>query len=90
MTDIHEYLRAESSKRVVGLAFLRTALIGEVSFWLWSYHDSGRRHYVDVGAVGARAVIATGAADDLTPEQYLGLRYARRWRGKKRAGTDTA
>ena len=81
-TEIARYLVAETGAKQ-DLFFGRTALVGDVRFWLWGYVSDGQAYYVDVSARGERSTICMGSGEGLTPEQYIALRYARRW--KKRA-----
>jgi hypothetical protein len=80
---IRTYLRAETGADVADLFFGRTALIGEVKFWLWGYVKDSHSYFVDVSSGGGKTRVGMGSGEGLTPEQYIALEYARHW-GKKR------
>jgi hypothetical protein len=88
MTDIRRYLYAEAGSGKRDLFFGRTALVGGVRFWLWGYVDGGRTYFVDVSQDARsqdaqNSSLCMGSGEGLTPEQYIALQYARRWRGRK-------
>ncbi|HWZ92812.1 MAG TPA: hypothetical protein VNW92_28295 [Polyangiaceae bacterium] len=82
LAEIRKYLNAEAGGNQRDLIFGRTAQIGGVRFWLWGYVDSGKAYFVDVSENGGDMAICMGSGEGLTPEQYMALRYARRWRGR--------
>ncbi|WP_394849716.1 hypothetical protein LZC95_19965 [Pendulispora brunnea] len=78
MADIRRYLRAECCGGTHDLFFGRTAVIGNVRFWLWGYVEGGRTYFVEVAdRGGGDAVLGMGGEQGLTPEQYMALYYAR-------------
>jgi hypothetical protein len=82
MAEIRRYLSAEAGTGKRDLFFGRTARVGAVRFWLWGYVDDGRTYFVDVSESAGHSTIAMGSGEELTSEQYIALRYARRWRGR--------
>src|SRR5450432_1835490 len=80
LSEIRKYLRAEAGSGERDLFFGRTALIGKIKFWLWGYTEGSATCYVDVSTDGSEYLIGSGSGENLTPEQYLALRYVRRWR----------
>ena len=82
MMEIKKYLSAEGGARACDLLFGRTALVGDVRFWLWGYVDEGRTYFVDVSERAGLSTVCMGNGDGMTPEQYIALRFARRWRGR--------
>ncbi|HEV3190985.1 MAG TPA: hypothetical protein VGY54_10835, partial [Polyangiaceae bacterium] len=81
MVDIKRYVTAETGRKDHDLFFGRTAIVGDVHFWLWGLLDAGDTCYVDVSAGRGRSLLSMGSGVGLTPEQYIALRYARQWRG---------
>ena len=53
--------------------FLRTAKIGETSYWIWKFNDPRRGDgYIAVGLLpGGRALLWCDDTFDMTPEQFL-------------------
>ena len=84
MADIRRYVVAETGRRGHDYFFGRTALVDDVSFWLWGIIDAGACCYIDVSAARGAALIGMGSGEGLTPEQFIALRYACQWRGKAR------
>jgi hypothetical protein len=82
MAAINKYLNAESGGVRPDLFFGRTALVGDVRFWLWAYIDGGKTYFVDVSERAGRSTVCIGSGEGLSPEQYIALRYARRWKGR--------
>jgi hypothetical protein len=82
MAAIRKYLAAEAGSGKHDLFFGRTALVDDVRFWLWGYVENGRTYFVDLSEKAGRSTICMGSGDGLSPEQYIALRYARRWRGR--------
>jgi hypothetical protein len=83
LSEVKRYVSAETGRKGHDLFFGRTALVGDVRFWLWGFIDDGDTCYVDVSAGKGTTLIGMGSGEGLTPEQYIALRYARRWRGRK-------
>jgi hypothetical protein len=85
VSDIKKYVRAEAGKSPPEMVFGRTALVGDVQFWLWGYVDEkGRTMYVNVSRrSGGKPNVSMGSGEGLTAEQYIGLYYARWWRKSK-------
>jgi hypothetical protein len=81
MVDIKRYVTAETGRKGHDLFFGRTAVVGDVHFWLWGFLDDGETCYVDVSVRKGRSSLSMGSGVGLTPEQYIALRYARHWRG---------
>jgi hypothetical protein len=84
MADIRRYITAETGRKGHNMFFGRTALVGDVHFWLWGFIDEGDTCFVDVSARGDQSHLGMGSGEGLTPEQFIALRYARRWRGPRR------
>jgi hypothetical protein len=80
MAAIRKYLAAEAGSARRDLFFGRTALVSDVRFWLWGYVEGERTYFVDVSERKGESTICMGSGEGLTPEQYIGLRYARAWR----------
>jgi len=80
--EVRRYLEAETGRTGHDLFFGRTARIAGVQFWLWGAIDDGESVFIDVSQCGAGGLLAMGAAGDLSPEQYLLLRFVRSWRDK--------
>jgi hypothetical protein len=79
LAEVMRYLAVEGGTVKPHLIFGRTAMVGDVSFWLWGYVDEGKTYFVDVGARGGQKTICVGSGEGLTPEQYLARRSPRRW-----------
>src|SRR5579884_4314708 len=77
LAEIRKYLSAEAGGGRRDLFFGRTALVGDVRFWLWGYVDDGKSYFVDVSQKARRTLIGMGSGEGLTPEQYIALRYIR-------------
>lgn len=84
LADVRKYLRADPAAGRADLFFGRTARIGTMRFWLWGFAVLGKTVYVAVEQEGTDAGIVSGSGEGLSPEQYLGLRYARTLRDKRR------
>jgi hypothetical protein len=84
MVEIRRYVTAETGRRGHDLFFGRTAIVGDVHFWLWGLIDDGETCFVDVSARRGTSSLCMGSGEGLTPEQYIALRYARYWRGRRR------
>lgn len=84
LADIRGYLSADPSTARKDLFFGRTARIGSMKFWLWGYVADAMTFFVTVEQDERGLSIASGLGDGLTPEQYLGLRYARRRASRQR------
>jgi hypothetical protein len=85
MNEIRQYVIVETGEKGHDLFFGRTALVGDVRFWLWGYTDEkGRTEYVDVSSGRGTSSLSMGSGDNLTPEQYIALQYARYWRDEKK------
>jgi hypothetical protein len=41
--------------------------------------EDGRRYYVHVSSDGKKHSMGTGLGEELSPEQYIALNYARHW-----------
>ena len=80
MVDIKRYVTAETGRKGHDLFFGRTAMVGDVHFWLWGLLDDGETCYVEVGARQGRSLLGMSSGAGLTPEQYIALQYARHWR----------
>jgi hypothetical protein len=83
MAEIRRYVTAETGRKGHDLFFGRTALVGDVHFWLWGLIDQGETCFVDVSARGDRSFLSMGSGEGLTPEQFIALQYARHWRGRR-------
>jgi hypothetical protein len=83
MHDIKRYVTAETGRRDHDLFFGRTAVLGDVHFWLWGFLDDGETCYVDVSVRGSESLVSMGSGAELTPEQHIALRYARHWRRRQ-------
>jgi hypothetical protein len=84
MVEIRRYITAETGREGHDLFFGRTALVGDVQFWLWGFIDEGDTCFVEVAARGDHSRLSIGSGEGLTPEQYLALTYARHWREQRR------
>src|ERR1700730_10644082 len=62
MLDIKRYVAAETGRRGHDLSFGRTAVLGDVHFWLWGFLDAGETCYVDVSVRGGESLVSMGAA----------------------------
>ena len=81
MVDIKRYVTAETGRKGHDLFFGRTAVVGDVHFWLWGFLNDGETCYVDVSIRKGKSSLSMGSGVGLTPEQHIALRYARHWRG---------
>jgi hypothetical protein len=80
LTSVRRYITAETGRKGHELFFGRTALVGRVRFWLWGIMDEGTSLYVDASEFRGASLLSMGSGEGLTPEQYIGLAYARYWR----------
>ena len=75
--EIMDYIRTESadtdSANTASLRFVRTARVGESSYWLWSYTESdGTVCFVAFSqSTDGSTVLGMSEANGLSPEQYL-------------------
>lgn len=75
--EIMEYVRLESADtddaNDASLKFIRTAKIGDISCWLWSFQESdGEVCYVLFRKNGdGSTILGLASANSLSPEQYL-------------------
>ena len=59
--------------RLSGPVFLRTAKIGQTSYWIWRFNDPRRGDGYIVAALwpDGRKLVESDDTFDMTPEQYL-------------------
>jgi hypothetical protein len=78
MAEVLGYLRLESpdgdSLRTASLEFLRTALVSDCRFWIWSFHESDGAQCFVTASVAADGTSSVGYDPNiygLTPEQFI-------------------
>jgi hypothetical protein len=84
MAEIKRYITAETARRGHDLFFGRTAIVGDVHFWLWGFIDNGETCFVDISLRNGGSLLGMGSGEELTPEPFIALSYARDWRGRCR------
>jgi hypothetical protein len=88
MAEIRRYLRAETGTGKHELFFGRTALVADVRFWLWGYVENGETYYLYVSERNGYSPIDFAYGEEITPEQFIALKYASQWRDRRpEAGT---